>query len=137
MPTSELVTKLNQKGIKPTAMRLLVLETLSQQKHAISHKDLVDLFEKADSITLFRTLKTFLEHKLIHTIEDGTGQIKYALCQEGCTCSPEDLHTHFHCIQCKNTYCLTDTTVPGLSIPNNFKLQEINIVLKGTCDSCC
>jgi Fe2+ or Zn2+ uptake regulation protein len=77
MTTSNLETKLHQKGINPTAMRLLVLEKLSQQKFAISHKDLTALFDRADNTTLFRTLKTFLKHKLIHTIEDGTGLIKH------------------------------------------------------------
>ena len=95
MSNLDLENKLTQKGINPTAMRLLVLEKLSQQKAAISHKELTALFDRADATTLFRTLKTFLKHKLIHTIEDGTGLIKYALCQEGCTCTPNDLHSHF------------------------------------------
>ncbi len=136
MTTLDLEKKLYQKGINPTAMRLLVLEKLSQQKFAISHKELTSLFDRADNTTLFRTLKTFLKYKLIHTIEDGTGLIKYALCQEGCTCSPEDLHSHFHCTQCKQTFCLTDTLVPVVSLPKNFHLQEINLVLKGICDTC-
>ena len=128
--------KLTQKGIAPTAMRLLVIEKLSQQKAAISHKELTALFEKADATTLFRTLKTFLEHKLIHTIEDGTGLIKYALCKEGCTCSPNDLHSHFYCTKCKHTLCLVDTEIPAISLPQNFRLQEIKLVLKGICDKC-
>ncbi len=136
MTSLDLEKKLYQKGINPTAMRLLVLEKLSQQKFAISHKELTSLFDRADNTTLFRTLKTFLKYKLIHTIEDGTGLIKYALCQEGCTCSPEDLHSHFHCTQCKQTFCLTDTVVPVVSLPKNFHLQEINLVLKGICDTC-
>jgi len=136
MTSLDLEKKLYQKGINPTAMRLLVLEKLSQQKFAISHKELTSLFDRADNTTLFRTLKTFLKYKLIHTIEDGTGLIKYALCQEGCTCSPEDLHSHFHCTQCKQTFCLTDTVVPVVSLPKNFHLQEINLVLKGICDKC-
>lgn len=136
MSNLDLENKLTQKGINPTAMRLLVLEKLSQQKAAISHKELIALFDRADATTLFRTLKTFLEHKLIHTIEDGTGLIKYALCQEGCTCSPNDLHSHFYCTYCKNTFCLIDTAIPAISLPQNFVLKEINLVLKGICDSC-
>ena len=72
---------LQQKAIKPTAMRLLVVEKLLKQQYAVSHKELAEQFEKADNITLFRTLKVFLEHKLVHTIDDGSGVIKYALCQ--------------------------------------------------------
>jgi len=136
MSNVDLENKLTQKGINPTAMRLLVLEKLSQQKAAISHKELTAFFDRADATTLFRTLKTFLEYKLIHTIEDGTGLIKYALCQEGCTCSPNDLHSHFYCTHCKNTFCLIDTAIPAISLPQNFVLKEINLVLKGICDSC-
>lgn len=94
------------------------------------YKELAEQFEKADNITLFRTLKTFLEHKLIHTIDDGTGVVKYALCQSGCSCNPSEQHTHFHCSQCKRTFCLTDAEIPNINIPLNFKLEGINLVLK-------
>ena len=132
----ELENKLTQFGIKPTAMRLLVLEVINKQKCAISHKDLVDLFERADATTLFRSLKTFLEHKLIHTIDDSTGHIKYALCKEGCTCRPKDLHSHFHCIKCQKTYCLLNSELSPISLPKNFTLYSINLVLNGICDNC-
>jgi Fur family ferric uptake transcriptional regulator len=54
-------------------MRLLVAEKLLKQQYAVSHKELAEQFEKADNVTFFRTLKIFLEHKLIHTIDDGSG----------------------------------------------------------------
>ena len=127
---------LQQRNIKPTAMRLLVVEKLLQQKYAISHKELAEPFENADNVTLFRTLKTFLEHKLIHTIDDGTGVVKYALCQSGCNCKPSEQHTHFYCTECKHTFCLTETEIPDINIPQNFKLEGANLVLKGKCDRC-
>lgn len=77
-------TKLLQKNIKPTAMRELVLKVLSEQSAAISLADLEQKFEKVDKVTLYRTLKTFEENKLIHSIDDGTGSVKYALCKETC-----------------------------------------------------
>ena len=83
------------RNIKPTAMRELVLKVLSEQKAAISLTDLEQKFDKVDKVTLYRTLKTFEENKLIHSIDDGTGSIKYALCRESCQCHPEDLHVHF------------------------------------------
>ena len=127
---------LQQRNIKPTAMRLLVAEKLLKQQYAVSHKELAEQFEKADNVTLFRTLKTFLEHKLIHTIDDGTGVVKYALCQSGCNCKPSEQHTHFYCTECKHTFCLTETEIPDINIPQNFKLEGANLVLKGKCDRC-
>ena len=76
--------KLNAKNIKPTAMRQLVLQILTEQKTAISLPELENKFERADKATLYRTLKTFEKNKLIHSIDDGTGSVKYALCQEFC-----------------------------------------------------
>jgi Fur family ferric uptake transcriptional regulator len=40
-------------------MRLLVVEKLLKQQYAVSHKELAEQFEKADNVTLFRTLKYF------------------------------------------------------------------------------
>ena len=136
MDEQQLVEKLENREIKPTAMRLLVLKILQQQPYAISLGDLEMLFDHADRTTLFRTLRLFKEHKLIHSIDDGTGSVKYALCDDSCDCDPDEVHVHFHCTHCKKTYCMTETSVPGFKLPVRFKMQEINIVMKGLCDKC-
>lgn len=132
----ELQDKLEQKEVRPTAMRLLVLETLQKQKAALSLQDLEDTFEKADRITLYRTLKTFKEKGLIHSIEDGTGATKYALCQEGCECAPEDMHVHFFCNSCEDTFCLPKFKIPEVSLPSGFVPMETNLLVKGVCSNC-
>jgi len=127
---------LKKRNIKPTAMRELVLEVLTKQKVAISLPELEQNFEKADRATLYRTLKTFEENKLIHSIDDGSGAVKYALCQESCECEPEDLHVHFYCTNCQKTYCLNDVPVPAINLPKDFSLQGVNMVVNGTCANC-
>lgn len=128
--------KLIAKNIKPTAMRQLVLKILTEQKTAISLPELKQIFEKSDKVTLYRTLKTFEENKLIHSIDDGTGSVKYALCQDACECHPEDLHVHFLCDKCKKTYCLNDIPVPTINLPIDFSLESVNMVVKGVCFNC-
>jgi Fur family ferric uptake transcriptional regulator len=128
--------KLKIRNIKPTAMRELVLKVLTEQDRAISLADLEQKFDNADKTTLYRTLKTFEENKLIHSIDDGTGSVKYALCKENCQCHPEDLHVHFHCTKCQQTYCLNDISIPSIDLPTNFKLETINMVVKGICSNC-
>ena len=132
----ELEKTLNQKQIRPTTMRLLVLETLQKQIAAVSLQDLEAAFEKADRITLYRTLKTFEEKGLIHSIEDGTGITKYALCEEGCVCAPEDLHVHFYCNSCKETFCLPKSKVPDVPLPERFQAEEASLLVKGLCSRC-
>jgi len=63
---NEIDKKLTDKNIKPTAMRQLVLKVLTEQKTATSLPELELELEKADKVTLYRTLKTFEENKLIH-----------------------------------------------------------------------
>ncbi|WP_442780920.1 Fur family transcriptional regulator [Algoriphagus sp. PAP.12] len=137
MVIKELENKLKEKDIRPTAMRLLVLEALSGQEAAISLSDLEKAFEKSDRVTLFRTLKTFQEKGLVHSIDDGTGAPKYALCEEGCECNIErDLHVHFHCRVCSETFCLPKYKIPEIDLPGMFIGEEANLVVKGVCGKC-
>lgn len=133
----QLENKLNNKSIRPTAMRLLVLETLINQAAAISLSDLEKTFEKSDRITLYRTLKTFQEKGIVHSIDDGTGAPKYALCEDGCNCDIErDLHVHFHCKVCCETFCLPKYKIPEVNLPEKFQAEEANLVVKGVCSLC-
>ena len=128
--------RLQQRDIKPTAMRILVLQHLMEQTTAISLQSIENAFNNADKSTLYRTLKTFEQNKLVHTIDDGTKQLKYALCLESCECKTIDQHFHFHCTNCENTFCLTNQNIPSIELPKNFKMIQANMVIKGLCESC-
>lgn len=128
--------QLTRRNLKPTAMRELVLDALMKQETALSLAELERLFDKVDRVTLYRTLKTFEENKLIHSIDDGSGAIKYALCHEACDCRPEDLHVHFYCTKCHHTFCLHNTPVPVVTMPHGFTMQSVNMVVKGVCMKC-
>ena len=132
----EIEQKLNARNIKLTAMRQLVLKVFTGEKTAVSLPALEKKIERADKTTLYRTLKTFETHKLIHKIDDGSGITKYALCKDSCTCSPHDLHVHFHCTKCDNTFCLHDIPVPLIKLPAGFTLENVNMVVEGLCANC-
>ncbi|GAB3840942.1 Fur family transcriptional regulator [Hymenobacter jeollabukensis] len=132
-----LETRLTAKQIAPTAMRLLVLELLQRQTAAVSLADVEQQMEHADRITLHRTLKTFADKGLVHRIEDGSGAVKYALCEDACTPRQHhDLHVHFHCQRCQQTICLPDVAIPPIQVPAAFQVQDMGVVLKGLCDRC-
>lgn len=128
--------KLNNKGLRPTAMRILILQYLTQLGHTTSLLDLEKHFDYADKSTLFRTLKTFEKKGIVHKIDDGSGSIKYGLCSETCKCAKEDQHFHFHCENCKETYCLKALSIPKLDLPAAFLVKKSNLVLKGICANC-
>ena len=129
--------KLAAKNINPTAMRLLVLDSLLKQHSAVSLSDIEKSLEPADRITIYRTLKTFSEKGLIHIIDDGTGSPKYALCAEDCDANQHhDLHVHFYCVSCKETFCLPNSKIPEVALPADFTTTEMNLVVKGVCSKC-
>ena len=128
---------LESQGIRPTAMRLLVFQHLAKSKVATTLSDIENAFAKADRTTLFRTLKTFDKKGIVHQIDDGSGIMKYALCEEGCNCELErDLHLHFHCTNCGETICLTEQKIPHINLPDGFIAEDANLVLKGICNKC-
>jgi Fur family ferric uptake transcriptional regulator len=129
--------KLQQKNIRPTAMRLLVYEFLEKQVVAASLTDIENTFDKLERTTLYRTLKTFEENGIVHKIDDGSGIAKFALCEDQCNCDLEtDLHLHFHCTNCNETQCLTEQKIPHINLPPGYKAIDANLVVKGICNKC-
>lgn len=134
---NQLENRLMEKEIKPTAMRLVVLDFLLQQSAALSLTDLELRMDKTDRVTLYRTIRTFEEHGLVHRIEDGTSITKFALCQPGCTVDGHhDLHIHFYCTQCKETHCLPKTNIPEVALPAAYVAVERELTVKGICANC-
>ena len=127
---------LAKREIKPTAIRILVLQALLQSDRAVSLLDLENSMDRMDKSSLFRTITLFLSHRLIHSIDDGTGSLKYATCGDNCSCAVEDLHTHFNCELCHKTFCLDTIPTPVVELPKGFTLKSINYVLKGLCPDC-
>ncbi|MDR0668235.1 MAG: transcriptional repressor [Prevotellaceae bacterium] len=129
-------THLLKRGIKPTAIRLLLLKAMTEKNDVVSLTDLETELETVDKSTIFRTLTLFHQYRLLHTIDDGSGSLKYALCDDACECLPEQQHVHFCCSVCRRTFCLRDTAIPLISIPQHFVVESINYVLKGVCGTC-
>lgn len=139
---SDLENYLLRREVRPTASRLLLLRVLREAECALSLSDLEAEIPTLDKSTIFRTLTTFTAHHLVHHIDDGTGQTKYALCSEHCHCGelpeddPRDLHLHFYCERCRRTFCLPDSPIPTPLLPPGFSLHSAGYVVRGICPKC-
>jgi len=134
---TEIEKKLENNGIRPTAMRILIYKFMAQKEVAIALTDIENAFVKAERTTLYRTLKTFEDKGIVHHIDDGTGISKYALCEQGCNCElDQDLHLHFHCSNCDKTVCLTDHKIPHINLPDGYIAEDANLVITGICEKC-
>lgn len=127
--------KLIDKNTKPTSMRILVYDFLSSQQAALSLSDIENYFENADRTTIYRTLKTFEEKGIVHSIQENT-TTKYKLCHDSCDeTTHNDRHLHFYCKICKQTTCKEDISFSE-NIHTNFRIDEIRLFAKGICEKC-
>lgn len=127
---------LEQRGIKPTANRLLVLRTMCAMGHPVSLTELETVMETMDKSSIFRVLTLFASHHLVHAIEDGGGTMKYEICEGDGRCSLDDMHTHFYCETCHRTFCFKAIHIPEIELPEGFSMTSINYMVKGTCPEC-
>lgn len=128
---------LSDVGIRVTAVRLLVLKTVTECMHggAFSLQDVMEKMVTADNSSVFRALTLFAEKRLLHTIDDGSGMQKYCLC----TCTDHDHHhghVHFTCTECQRTICLMDVPIPHVSLPDGFEAMDTEFIVKGICPKC-
>ncbi|MEC4114000.1 Fur family transcriptional regulator [Myroides pelagicus] len=128
--------ELTAKKINPTAMRILVFKFLKKQKGAVSLADIEASFEQSDRVTIYRTVKTFENKGLLHSITTNN-VTQYALCAQECDEEHHhDTHLHFVCRNCKKTICLTQVSIPKIEVPIGFQLDDIDVVAKGVCKEC-
>jgi Fur family ferric uptake transcriptional regulator len=103
----------------------------------LSHGDIEkEIANSLDRVTVYRTLKTFLDKGLIHKVLDDEGSLKYALCKEACnTVEHHHDHVHFKCTNCGQTICL-NLDVPPLKLPKGYTATETNLLVQGVCEKC-
>ena len=128
---------LDQKAIRITPMRQLLLEYFVEEKAVLGLSELEKVFPKSDRITIYRTLKTFEENGILHSIKGEGDEAKYALCNEHCTpINHIDQHPHFQCEQCKQVTCIDSQLIPSMELPNGYVQKEVTMMIKGICPSC-
>jgi Fur family ferric uptake transcriptional regulator len=130
-------TVLKDFKLRSTPIRQEILQLFLQRNHALSHADIENEIEDSlDRVTVYRTLKTFLDRGLIHKVLDDTGGMKYALCNEACTnAGHHHDHVHFKCTRCDQTYCL-NIAVPTVQLPSGYREEEANLLIQGVCKGC-
>jgi Fur family ferric uptake transcriptional regulator len=123
--------------LRTTESRQAILRLFLQKDYALSHGDIENGIDNSlDRVTVYRTLKTFLDKGLIHKVLDDEGSLKYALCNEACsTKGHHHDHVHFKCIKCGQTSCL-EVEVPDIKLPKGFRPKEVNLLIQGICDQC-
>lgn len=136
MKSDEIVSRLEKKGIKGTANRIMVYRAMESVQIPVTLSMLEDELVTVDKSSIFRVLTLFLEHDVVHAFEDGRGVVHYELCGNEGQCDLSDSHLHFYCETCHKSYCLEDVRLPDISLPEGFTSHSVSFVVKGDCPHC-
>ena len=118
-----------------TATQEAVLSVLKSKRRAMSQDAILEqMAVEINRATVYRILNRFCEDEIVHKIVADDGKQYFAVCTE-CddTLIPRN-HFHFRCTKCKTIECLP--SIVQYSIPETYKVKNLNCVLIGVCKDC-
>ena len=127
---------LKAKKLRITPFRIEVLKVFQNNETAVDLATIESSLGGFDRITLYRTIKVFIESGVLHEILISGDVKKYALCADSCrTEAHKHEHIHFLCTVCNETFCLDLIKMPVIS-HKSFQISSVEVIAKGICESC-
>jgi Fur family ferric uptake transcriptional regulator len=128
---------LHRKELSSTESRRKILSLFFTSNDALTHGNIEkEVGNKYDRVTIYRTLQTFEEKGIIHTIPTADNAILYALCKDCTEGHHHDDHVHFICTNCEKTICLDDVVSPNIELPPGYVADNVQVVINGVCKEC-
>lgn len=135
--TNRLNDILRRKHLSITDSRRKILTLFLSAPDALAHGDIEKKAgEKFDRVTVYRTLQTFVEKGIIHSIPTSDNSVRYALCKDCTEGHHHDDHVHFVCTNCNKTICLDDVVSPNIQLPEGYLAETTQVVINGICKEC-
>ena len=128
---------LHRRQLSSTESRRKILSFFLRSDDALTHGDIEkEVGDKYDRVTIYRTLQTFEEKGIIHSIPTADNTVRYALCKECEDGHHHDNHVHFICSNCEKTICLDDIVSPQIDLPQGYVADNVQVVINGVCKEC-
>lgn len=129
---------LKRSQLSITESRRQILNIFLGASAALAHNDIEKLTgSDFDRVTIYRTLQTFVEKGIIHSIPAIDNSVRYALCRHECgNDGHHDKHVHFFCDHCNSMFCMDELTIPEIKLSKGFTAKQTNMLISGTCKNC-
>ncbi|HON59330.1 MAG TPA: Fur family transcriptional regulator [Smithella sp.] len=134
----DVLQMLQNARIPKTAQRRAVLELLLTATRPLSAMAIVQKLKarsRVDKVTVYRILSLFRARGMIREIPSSDGTLYFEMAMSN---NPQ--HPHFNCRICGSFTCLEPASItqehPALSIPDNFRVDNIQINISGLCATC-
>jgi Fur family transcriptional regulator, ferric uptake regulator len=130
---------LRSNGLRRTPVRVEVIDLLRAAGRPLSVPQILEKLKGVDTVTVYRTLNTFVKKKLVHRVRGEDRGWLYAA--GDIDAAPMHLHPHFVCDECGKVDCLESAEIPGsfvasLGVAGGYQVSYPEVVLHGRCPKC-
>lgn len=137
--TEHALNRLAEEGYRRGGARTAVVEMLGRQSCAVSARDIDDALRDTGRTigraSVYRTLETLAELKLVQRLDLGSGEKRYEPHQPG-----GEHHHHLVCDHCGNVQPFEDPelerALEKLAGRVDYAVDEHDVVLHGACGDC-
>lgn len=130
--------RIRAKGMRATAPRVAVLRCLAAQDRPLTHAEIMaELGDDWDRATVYRNLSDLTKAELVRRYAVGDQVWRFESAHGHDHTGPG--HAHFVCVSCGDVQCIEDVKVQvprAPSVPKAVRAPDLEIQLKGVCDTC-
>jgi len=134
MTIEEIKSILRDVGLRVTLNRIEVLSIISNYSKAITYSDLQKRLIGFDRVTLYRTIQSLMEFKIIHIAMVDDDEKYYAMKNFQISAKEHD-HLHFKCTSCNEVSCIHQESPISTVIPG-YTIDSVSIKITGVCNRC-
>ncbi len=129
---------LKKNNLSITTGREEILHLFFKEELALSYNDIEKKSgHKLNRVTVYRTLATFVRKGILYTIPTADQYTLYALRKDINKIPRHNgSYVYFLCDNCKQTFSFEPTEISDFTLPDDYNIQRINLVLEGLCKTC-
>ena len=128
---------LHSHQLKKTPIRLGIIKALQQSGTPLAESDIKEVLgDVYDRVTFYRSIQTLLLSGIVHRIVADNTIIRYALKYSADGNKRKTDHAHFFCRHCNAVVCLNEVDIRKYRVPEGFKAEHCEVIIKGLCDKC-
>jgi Fur family ferric uptake transcriptional regulator len=129
---------LSLQGLRPTPVRLAVLETLAAAPRALKAREIlagIRSRRRVNKVTVYRILEDFTRRGIIRRLA-----LEGRACHFELACEHHPPHPHFRCQVCREVQCLDPAPLKQmwteLQGPLGNRADHIDVRVEGLCHKC-
>ncbi len=129
---------LRRQGLRPTPVRLAVLEILGAAPLALRAQEILEAIRarrRVNKVTVYRILEDFTRRGIIRRLT-----LEGRACHYELACEHRPPHPHFQCHTCREIQCLEPTPLnkmwAELRGPLGNRADHIEVRVEGLCHKC-